>query len=162
MARYNRKLTHKRLLEVLKYDEITGLFTRHNKTKKKIGTIGNSGYLIISIDQEKHLAHRLAWFYVKKKFPEKLIDHKNGRKLDNWFANLREADQSQNACNSVKPNSNTTGYKGVSKTRLGNYRATIGHNHKSKQIGTFDTALEAYHAYCKAAEKLHGEFLKLK
>jgi hypothetical protein len=93
---------HQRLKEFLIYDPETGLFTKIRRNFKKpfAGTPHPVGYIRITIDKRFYLAHRLAWFYVKGKWPEADIDHINGDKTDNRFANLREASRSLNRGNS--------------------------------------------------------------
>jgi len=54
---------------------------------------------------------------------------------------------------------NTTGFKGVSyHKRKKKYYAAIRVNNKKMHLGSFDTAYDAYVAYCKAAKKHFGEF----
>ena len=57
-------LTQTRLREVLHYDPATGIFTFVKGRRK--GTIAGTrhdgrGFLRVSIDNERHLLHRLAW-----------------------------------------------------------------------------------------------------
>jgi len=71
-----KKLTQKRLKELLDYNEITGLFVRKvdRKWNAKAGDILNStdsnGYIQVWIDGERYRGHRLAWLYVHGYFPE--------------------------------------------------------------------------------------------
>lgn len=90
------------------------------------------------------------------------VDHENNNGLDNRRDNLRTATRAQNSHNSKKPRHNTSGYKGVSLYKPNNkWRAYINLNRKRIYLGYFDTPLEAYKAYCKAAEQYHGEFARL-
>jgi hypothetical protein len=87
------------------------------------------------------------------------VDHENHDTLDNRRNNLRSATQTQNLCNRGKQINNTSGYKGVSWSKMKNkYRATITVNKVTKNIGYADTAEEAAKLYAEEAEKLHGEF----
>ena len=119
------------------------------------------GYRNIGIDGHVYRAHVLAWFYVKKRWPRQ-IDHRNGVRTDNRFANLRLATTAQNQHNSRRQVNNTSGFKGVSyvKARY-KWQAQIRVNGISLGLGHFDTPEQAYAAYCAAAMRLHGEFARL-
>lgn len=89
------------------------------------------------------------------------IDHINGNSLDNRRCNLRIATDAENCQNQKRSAKNTSGYKGV---RYIDYKrkwvARINANRKHFFLGYFDTAEEAYEAYCKAAIKYHKEFAR--
>lgn len=88
------------------------------------------------------------------------VDHIDGDGLNNQRHNLRMATCSRNQFNARKRVDNTVGYRGVTILR-GKYAAQIQANKKHMHVGSFDTALEAAHAYDEAARKHHGEFAKL-
>lgn len=87
------------------------------------------------------------------------IDHINGNTLDNRRGNLRIATHAQNIRNSTKPVTNTSGYKGVTKSR-GRWKAQYEINGKHVNLGHFETAEEAHQAYCRAVTKAFGEFAR--
>lgn len=67
-------LTHERLIELLDYDPVAGLFRRRTTiggrcAGTKAGTI-MEGNIKISVDNKNYLAPRLAWFYVHGEWPE--------------------------------------------------------------------------------------------
>lgn len=87
------------------------------------------------------------------------IDHKNRDSLDDRIDNLRPATNNQNARNTSRRSNNTSGYKGVSlDCWTSRYKASIKVNGRTLNLGRFDTAAEAYVAYCKAAKKYYGVF----
>lgn len=96
--------------------------------------------------------------------PKIFIDHKNRNGLDNRRCNLRFATKSQNAQNQPKIITNTTGYKGVTKTVRSfgtRYRCRIVFNGNVVELGNFLSDIEAAKAYNEAALKYFGEFAYL-
>ena len=89
-----------------------------------------------------------------------LVDHKNGDRLDSRKSNLRIATRCENAQNSKRKSTNTTGFKGVSVTRAGKYRSTITAFGIAVPLGTYSTPEEAHVAYCEKGRELHGEFFR--
>jgi len=153
-------LTHERLLEVLDYDSLTGIFKWRISKARRVcagdiaGHKDQLGYIIIVIDQKYYKAHRLAWFYITGELPQQHIDHKNRVRDDNRLNNLRLATRFQQRVNSKTIRN---GLKGA--WRNGNkWSAEIRANGEKRYLGIFDTELEAHEAYCQAARELHGEF----
>lgn len=161
-------LTHARLTYLFRYDASTGIFTRliSVSPKARVGEpAGNKntiGYLRIRIDGDLYSVHRLAWFYMTREWPKNQIDHINGIRDDNRFANLREATHCENQRNSRIPKTNTSGYKGVCFHKAaGKWAASIRLDGKQKHIGLFDTPEEASAAYIDKARELYGEFARI-
>jgi hypothetical protein len=160
-------VTAYRLRELLDYNQETGVFTqRLNRTGVKAGAIAGTnhcmGYRTIRLEGRDYLAHRLAWLYMTGAWPTHQIDHINGVKDDNCFANLREATHAENNRNTGRRSDNTSGFKGVIFDRRngGRWRAYIQKNGRMRHIGGFDTPEEAHKAYCEAAREHHGEFAR--
>lgn len=121
----------------------------------------NCGYVMHRVHREGYarslLLHRMLMCPAKKLH----VDHINGDKLDNRRCNLRIATPSQNARNSKRPNSNTTGYKGTRfLVRTQRFSAQIKVEGKLHHLGYFDTAEEAHAAYCAKATELSGEYAR--
>ena len=84
----------------------------------------------------------------------------NRQRADNRIANLRPATRSQNQGNTISWRTNTSGYRGVRRTRYGRWKATISKNCCLIHLGTFDTPEEAHAAYCAEAKSFWGEFAR--
>lgn len=166
----HRKVTHKRLLELLHYDPATGVFTwrvsRCRRTRARAGD--RAGYEHrarltpwrgITIELKHYRASRLAWFYMTGVWPKKEINHRNGNSLDDAWANLRLATSTQNKASQKKRRDNKSGFKGVhpcgsrfyARTRIdGVYR----------HLGMFATAEKASETYRRVTTAVHGEFAR--
>ena len=159
------KLTHERLLEVLKYDEESGSFTwlKSTSNRVKVGQIaGNSSgheYDRIRIDGELYYAHRLAYFYMTSMWPDNKVDHKDISKRNNMWSNLRAASNQSNSANAPMHKNNTVGLKGVSRDGS-RFRAQIMVNRKYVHLGSFGTPEEAHAAYVKAANENFGLYAR--
>lgn len=87
------------------------------------------------------------------------VDHINGDSLDNRKENLRICTCAQNHFNTTRSKDNTSKFKGVFyEASRKKYRATISIGNKSKLIGRYNTAEEAYEKYCEYGKALRGEF----
>lgn len=151
----------------LNYDPLTGIFTRKISLKSSIkigdiaGTHCGKGYRKIAVTGKIYTAHRLAWLYVYGEFPKQMIDHINGIKDDNRFANLREASGSNNQHNVKLRASNTSGYKGVYwNKQVNKWQARCEINGKCHLLGYFDDPKLASDSYENFAKSHHGIFYK--
>lgn len=162
------RLSAEYVRESLQYCPHTGSFIwkyRKDKAKtinsrlagKPAGTISKPGYLIIGINKVNYSAHRLAWLIVTGEWPGPILDHINGKKTDNRFANLREATATQNNFN--QKTYAKSGLKGAFyHKRDHRWVSSICINGRRRNLGYFNSAEEAHAAYCYAAEKHQGEF----
>jgi len=100
--------------------------------------------------------------YTKKDPYPLCVDHANGVRSDNRISNLRLATKAENTQNQKITKRNTSGYKGVSyiKSRS-TWDARIMKNRKVYWLGAFKSKEEAFAAYQKAAQDLHGDFARL-
>ncbi len=154
-------MTQDELKALLDYDPVTGIFRWKVKISKRhnIGDVAgtkNKQYVGIQIKGLYYLAHRLAWLYVYGRWPDGLLDHRDGP-LNN-IDNLREASHTQNNGNMrVKRN----GLKGVHKRkRKSPWRASIKFEGKYYSLGSFATEVEAHQAYMDGAQKFFGSFAR--
>lgn len=157
----------RRIEAVLEYDPNEGVFIYRKAMGRQAagtlaGTKNNNGYLVISVDGQKILAHRIAWAWMHGKYPDGAIDHINGVRTDNRIANLRIATPSQNVANCATRSK--TGARGVSyypdRQNLP-WKAFISVGRKTKNLGSFASKQEASAAYNRAARELFGEFARL-
>ena len=151
-------LTKKRLMEVLEYDPETGLFTWRVRLSCRAmpGRVatnkGPQGYVFIAVDKKRYLAHRLAWFYMRGRWPRGTLDHINRVRDDNRIANLRLATQSQQGHNSGVRRDNTSGFRGVyynnrKQKRVRRWHARLYVEGKCIDLGYYMTREEAAAAY---------------
>ena len=81
---------------------------------RQAGCIDSStGYRVISINNTKYYAHRVALMLSNKATLKGHVDHINGNKEDNRLINLREVTPSQNMKNSKLRTDNKSGFPGV-------------------------------------------------
>jgi hypothetical protein len=159
------KLTSRRLRELLNYDPETGDFTwiatRSGVRSRIAGSKNQKGHIQICIDGRKYSASRLAFFWVKRRWPKHQADHKNLDTSNNRWGNLRDATNAQNCRNQRRPINNTSGFKGVSFHKLtGKYQASIRKDYRRRYLGLFETPQLAFDAYKTAADKLFGKFAR--
>ena len=155
-------LTHKRLLELLHYEPLTGVFTWRVRRNWRCpagavaGAVSKRGYRYINIEKNMLQAHRLAVFYVTGEWPALHIDHRHGLRDDNRIAELRELPQAVNNQNIVRPHrDNKTGFLGVVPAPGGRFASFICVRGQRCYLGRFDSAADAHAAYLAAKRELH-------
>lgn len=156
------ELTPELLYEALDYDCATGEFTWKIAPSRKIrigqraGCKDGHGYLLIGLYGEHYLAHRLAWFYTYKVWPNNKVDHKDGDGLNNRGDNLRDVSDKVNSENRRKRTPRTSKYLGVSFVRgRERWTAHIQYSGKQKNLGWFKSEEDAYRVYLAAKRELH-------
>ena len=160
-------ITQEKLKEILDYNPDTGIFTwklprRKIKVGVNAGHINKSGYVRLTINHKKYLAHRLAWLYVHNNIP-KYIDHINGVTADNRICNLREATHSENMCNRKVHSNNKSGIRNVVFCKTSKkWRVRLRVNNNIINIGYFDDLELAELVAIEAREKYHGNFARQK
>jgi hypothetical protein len=157
------EITQEEVKAVLHYNPDTGVFTyKHGpRIGCAAGTKNVCRYLVININKNVYLLHRLAWLCMNGVYPPKgmVIDHKNGKRNDNRWCNLRLATRRQNQQNRI--GANKSGYKGVDVVAAtGKFTASIKYCGKRIYLGTFQTKEEAAAAYDAKANELFGEYAR--
>lgn len=135
-----KKLTQKRLKEILHYDPNTGIFTwiQGPMRQKQAGYKNPAKCIDIRIFGRLRKAHRLAWLYIHGFFPENQIDHIDRNPLNNKIDNLREVSCQCNIRNCGNFINTSTAAKGVCWHKSGNkWRANIVINNKQKSLGLY-------------------------
>lgn len=161
-------ITRERLQFLVDYDAQTGIFTWLNHGEVPVhcrgmvaGCMDTHGYLLIRVDGFQYRAHRLAWLYTKGSFPELLIDHINGDKLDNRIANLRDVSSRVNSENIRSPyRTNKSKLLGAHYAGSNRWNSSISVRGKIVFLGHFPTPEEANSAYLAAKRRLHEGFVE--
>lgn len=113
------------------------------------------GYVQVRALGKLHYGHRLAFAFMTGRWPQ-LVDHINGNRADNRWANLRESDRRHNQENRRRANKNsTTGLLGVRPNKQ-RFSAAITVNRAAICLGTYDTPEQAHAAYLTAKRELHA------
>lgn len=139
---------------------------RNIKIDDVAGTFDNCGYRVIGINGKVYKTHRLIFLYHHGFLP-KFLDHIDGNPLNNNISNLREATNQENGMNREKGKfmngkPTTSKFKGVCQDKeTKKWRAQIYINGEAKNLGRYDSEIDAAKAYDKAAVELFEEFAKL-
>lgn len=148
--------SRRRLRELLRYDEETGLlYWRVARGPRRAGApAGNAhpdGRRAVMVDRSMYLAARVAWKMKTGRDPLGVIDHwDQDNSNDRWW-NLRDITVRENNLNRGLSRKNTSGFRGVHQVPSGRWRAEIKSRGKRVCLGTFDTAERAAEAYTWAS-----------
>lgn len=112
------------------------------------------GYYTANLNQKRTRIHRmLAITFIANPNNYPIIDHKDANSLNNSLENLRWVTQSMNCRNTSKKKNTSSKYIGVTKMKVGKYRASIHIMElKKTHIGVFETEEEAAAAYNNIAK----------
>lgn len=166
-ARPRPLITAEELRELLHYDPQTGVFTwkidrglpAHivARAGEVAGQVDPSnGYMQINIRQRRYLMHRLAVLWVTGEWPSNHVDHRDGQRTNNAWANLRDVPHAINAQNLRRVRrDNKLGIQGVQETRDGRFIARLRTDGVTKRLGTFADPHTAHQAYLTAKRQHH-------
>ncbi len=113
----------------------------------------------IPYEGKRHCVFMHRFLLSLPKGDKRLVDHINLDSLDNRRSNLRICTPSENQMNRPIPRNNTSGVKGVRRTRS-SWVARVKLNRKYVHVGSFASIEEAKAAYIRAAAELYGEFFR--
>jgi len=167
------RITREQAMELFVYDDDAGklywrerpashftheAYQRAWNTKyagRQAGSISLNGYRRVNIGGCFQYTHRIIWLLETGEWPDE-IDHINGRRTDNRFANMREVDRKTNGKNASRSVSNSSGVTGVSFDR--SYRRWVAYitvDGAKVHVGQ-STNKAAAIAMRKAAEREYG------
>jgi hypothetical protein len=159
-------ITPEQIRAMFFYDSKTGVLRwKKLEGRRKVGPLGSpdsKGYLAIHIRPHMYRLHRIIWAWKTGKWPVGEIDHKNGKRSDNRWRNLRIATRLQQCTNQkLKGRKNRSGFKGVHwRKDLNKYAAVIHAGGKKLYLGFEKNPVRAAALYRKAAKKYFGEFAR--
>lgn len=159
--RGQRVLSYYDLTRQVHYDPKTGIFTwKINKHKIKKGSNAvffapSRGYCFVRIEKKDYPAHRLAWFYMTKLWPEKAISFRNKNPQDIKFLNLIPCDKYDlQACR--KSSQYLTGVNFRKESNKKPWYARIYILSRSVSLGYYATEKEAHRVYLKAKKDIQS------
>lgn len=127
----------------------TEAFGYVHDTGAKYGAIGNKWFY----------AHRVIWKLVTGRDPKKLPDHKNRRRSDNRWCNLRLASHSENSANHSLRIDNNSGHAGVYYSRSEKrWKVQINVGRERIYVGGYSTKQKAILARKEVENLYHKHF----
>ena len=148
-----KKTLNERLAEKISLEPMSGCWLW-------IGGRDTNGYGYVWNGSKVVKAQRLIWELEYGSIPNgALLDHICHNRACVNPQHSRLATSAENIQNSKKRATNKSGYKGVFQ-RKDNQRwsVSITANYRRISLGCFGTKEAAFHAYCEAAKRYHGEF----
>lgn len=154
-------ITQEKLKDILEYNSLTGEWIWLH-SKKIAGTVQKNGYRYIQIEKKLYQSSRLAYLYMKGKFPDNIVDHIDGNTTNDRWINLRPATMSENQYNKIIPSHNKSGTKGVFwDKRSQRWIARIRKENKTVYSESFRNKEDAIEARKQAEVFYHGEYRRV-
>lgn len=158
----SQSITAERLRSLVRYEPDTGNFywivARGPKHPGDIaGSVTTQGYNQLAIDRCSLRSNRMAFLYMNGVMPSGIIDHINGDRRDDRWANLRDITASMNSHNMRKASRKSkSGVLGVFfLERKQKWTARLRKMGKDYHIGFFDTIDDAENAYIEKKRLVH-------
>jgi len=118
-------------------EQLARIFNGRNAGRLAFTASDGKGYLQGQVCKYHTFAHRVAWAWVHGDWPG-IIDHIDGDGTNNRLSNLRAVSSKQNARNSAKPSSNTSGHVGVRwRDRIKRWEVNIGCDGRQRYVGSY-------------------------
>lgn len=168
-----RQLTQEYVRSLFDYDPETGILTWRFRPReqfssdriwngtntrcagKPAGSVTCDGYIELGVDGRLYKAHRVIWLWMTGVMPDE-IDHEEGIRNNNRFANLRNGTHGGNMLNKSKRRDNKSGVCGVGWHKTDRrWVAHITVNNRQIRLGGFIRKEDAIAAR-RAAEKEYG------
>jgi hypothetical protein len=122
------------------------------------GTLSH-GRRYVGIDYVKYANYHLIWFIETGEWPNPEIDHIDCNFSNDVFSNLRVATRTQNLRNRRKLMTNTSGLKWASWDKAREkWISSVSVGNKFKNLGRYDTAVEAHAVAAKFSNEIAAEF----
>jgi HNH endonuclease/AP2 domain len=127
---------------------------------KRAGYINAQGYVAIYLTYNGALSqtrgHRIVFALEHGHWPPDEVDHRNGKRSENFISNLRQATPAEQRQNTRLQKNNSSGFTGVHFfKRDQNWQSYIKVDGRRIHLGYFDTPEEAHYAYLEAKRKYH-------
>lgn len=119
------------------------------------------GYLLSYVNKNGKYTHEYMHRVIANPVNSMVVDHINRNRLDNRRSNLRICTRAENTYNSGIGKNNTTGFKGLVRTKSKKWEARIIVKRKCISLGRYTTKEDAALAYNEAAIKYFGKFAGL-
>lgn len=112
----------------------------------------------LAVCRKTYVEQNIIWLWMTGTWPKHEVDHVDHDPFNNKWANLREAEDSENNANRRSPNRKVGRLKWVTQRR-GKYEAQVQWRRKHYHVGVFPTEQEAHDAAYAVARRLHGQFV---
>ena len=129
-----------------------------------LGRISVDGYRVFGFRGRKYRANRAVWAMMTGEWPPPAleVEHRDLRRTNDSWANLRLATRAQNQANTGPQKNSRSGLKGVYWHAGGRkWGASICVGGKTRWLGLHDTAEKASAAYAAAAKVHFGAFARV-